>query len=106
MKRVAILLAALSVLFSLVIYSRRLQSFRINSIQSKNLTTKSYQIDINSANQNEFDNLPGIGPALAKRIIDYRKQHNGFNSAAELALVKGIGIKKFENLEQYLKPVN
>ena len=48
-------------------------------------------IDINSAALDDLITLPGIGPALAQRIIDYRIEHGPFRSVEELELVSGIG---------------
>lgn len=56
------------------------------------------KIDVNKATPAELELLPGIGPALAKRIIDYRTQHGAFQSVDELDKVKGIGPKVLERL--------
>jgi competence protein ComEA len=54
------------------------------------------QLDVNQATVREFDQLPGIGPALAQRIIDHRRSHGRFTTVEDLLLVKGIGSKKLE----------
>ena len=56
-------------------------------------------VNLNLANQQELESLPGIGPALAKRIVDYRSQQGSFNSVDDLRKVSGIGEKKFEQLK-------
>ncbi len=48
-------------------------------------------IDINGASIEDLDTLPGIGPALAERIIAYRDEHGPFGSVEELQNVSGIG---------------
>ena len=48
-------------------------------------------VNINTATAAELDALPGIGPVLAGRIIDYREAYGGFRSPEELSKVKGIG---------------
>lgn len=55
-------------------------------------------IDINAANAAELDGLPGIGQALAQRIIDYRTSNGAFNAIDDLRNVKGIGPALFEKI--------
>ncbi|MDR9500987.1 MAG: helix-hairpin-helix domain-containing protein [Desulfurivibrionaceae bacterium] len=50
-------------------------------------------VNINTADQNSLEGLPGIGPAKASAIIDYRTTHGNFASADDLTKVKGIGEK-------------
>ena len=47
-------------------------------------------VNINTASPSELEALPGIGPAKAKAIVDYRQQHGAFKSVEELKNVKGI----------------
>lgn len=56
-------------------------------------------LNLNWASQNELETLPGIGPALAGRIIEYREQTGGFSSVEQLRQVSGIGPKVFEKLK-------
>ena len=55
-------------------------------------------IDLNRATEQDFDGLPGIGPHLAERIMEYRQSVGAFHSLDELRAVKGIGKKKFERI--------
>jgi competence protein ComEA len=55
-------------------------------------------LDINTAGQAELDGLPGIGQALAQRIIDYRTSNGAFKSVDDLRNVKGIGPALFEKI--------
>ena len=56
-------------------------------------------ININTATKDELVALPGIGPAKAQAIVDYRKAHGPFKTVEELKEVKGIGAKRFEKLK-------
>lgn len=56
-------------------------------------------LDLNAAGVNEFDALPGIGPVLAQRIVDFREQHGPFRSVDQLREVTGIGEAKYADLE-------
>lgn len=55
-------------------------------------------IDLNRADQDELCLLPGIGPALAGRILEYRGKNGCFERNEDLMNVKGIGKKKFEKI--------
>lgn len=59
-------------------------------------------ININTADQAELESLPGIGPALAQRIIEYREVNGPFSAVADLVNVSGIGEKTLANLEPYV----
>ncbi|MGB9661535.1 MAG: helix-hairpin-helix domain-containing protein [Moorellaceae bacterium] len=60
------------------------------------------KININTAGLEELDTLPGIGPALAQRILDYRQQHGPFRTIEDLQNVSGIGVKRFEELKDLI----
>jgi len=59
-------------------------------------------VDINKAGYEELVKLPHIGPATAKRILEYRKNRGPFRTIEELLLVKGIGSVKLEEIRKYL----
>jgi competence ComEA-like helix-hairpin-helix protein len=62
-------------------------------------------IDLNRATVAELESLPHIGPAMAARIVEYRKNAGTFNSVNELKKVKGIGEKIFKAVRPFLKEI-
>lgn len=56
-------------------------------------------LDLNRANADELEALPGIGAVLAQRVIAFRQSAGGFRTIEDLRAVKGIGAKKFDRLK-------
>lgn len=56
-------------------------------------------VNINTASEQELDTLPGIGPAMAKRIIEYRTTEGGFKKLEDIKNIKGIGDAKYNKLK-------
>jgi competence protein ComEA len=59
-------------------------------------------ININTATQQQFEQLPGIGTKTAIRIIEFRQKNGPFRKVEEMMNVKGIGEKSFLKLKPYL----
>ena len=59
-------------------------------------------VNINSAGQSELEQLPGVGPSLAKKIVDFRTKNGQFKTPNDLMAVPGIGEKKFEQLKNLI----
>ena len=61
------------------------------------------RIDVNRSSAAELELLPGIGPALASRIVSYRNQHGDFASPEALLRVRGIGVKTMKRVRAMVK---
>lgn len=59
-------------------------------------------LNLNSAESSQLENLPGIGPVLADRILEYRRDHGMFHTMEEIMNVPGIGEKKFESIKELI----
>lgn len=55
-------------------------------------------VDLNTAPPERLDSLPGIGPVLAGRIVEFRQRHGPFRSVEELRAVRGVGPRLLERL--------
>ena len=73
------------------------------SSSNKESAFKISVVNINTATQTELETLPGIGPSLALKIINYRKENGKFSSIEDIKNVSGIGDAKFENIKNYIK---
>ena len=67
-------------------------------------SSPSAPLDLNSATLEALENLPGIGPVTAQKILDYRQQHGAFHSVAELQGVPGIGPAHMAQLKGLVIP--
>jgi competence protein ComEA len=60
------------------------------------------RVDLNSATREQLMQVKGIGPALADRIIEFRKEHGPFRRVEDMMKVRGIGEKSLAKLRPYL----
>ena len=95
------LIAALLTGLSLKICGKhnRIIDVKIKSFNYEPSDIAPIKININEADIEALIKLEGIGPSLAKRILDYRAQIGRFGSPEELKKVKGIGEKLFEKIK-------
>lgn len=61
-----------------------------------------HKLDLNAATEEELIRLPYIGPATARRIVEYRETHGAFSSVNEVLQLKGIYRENFEKFRKFL----
>ena len=61
-----------------------------------------HPINLNSASSAELQQVPGIGPSTADKILEMRKSYGAFKSVDDLLAIKGIGPKRLEKMRKYL----
>jgi competence protein ComEA len=59
-------------------------------------------LNLNTATPKQLEGLPGIGPALAKRIVEFRDKKGGFKRVEELLAIQGISEKKWQALKEHV----
>ena len=61
-----------------------------------------HPINLNTATSEQLQEVPGIGPATAEKILKMRKSYGAFQSVDDLRAIKGIGPKRIEKMRKYL----
>ncbi len=85
---------------STVNLARKLSDGELIAVGVDSGPTPAGKVNLNAATLAQLDALPGVGPVLAQRILDYRTQHGGFKSVNELRQVDGIGDATFAHLKE------
>jgi competence protein ComEA len=74
----------------------------VSVMAQKSIHPSTEKISLNSATVEQLQSLPGVGPATAKAIVEYRTKSGKFNRIEEIINVKGIGEKKFQKIKDRL----
>ena len=71
-----------------------------SNLDKSKATAGDERVNLNTADEKALDTLPGIGPAMAKRIIEYRETEGAFQSIEDIKKIRGIGEAKFAKLKE------
>ena len=74
-------------------------SVNVSADSSNSVQKKQQKININKATQEELETLSGIGPSIANKIVQYRKENGSFKSVEDVKNVSGIGDNKFNEIK-------
>jgi competence protein ComEA len=61
-------------------------------------------VSLNTATLEQLESLPGVGPVLARHIIEFRDQHGGFTSVGQLRQISGVGERRLKDLQPLVRP--
>lgn len=100
-RSLALKLTAALIVSSLYCLGVQAQGGQMGSTRQSSQTPKPAPaiVNINTATNTELETLPGVGPALATRIIEYRQKNGPFKKIEDLMSVRGIGEKSFLKLK-------
>lgn len=87
----------------LVMQSDGVQIVKVGKMPVSERIALGVPLDISIMNEADFDRLPGIGPALSRRIIKYRQNNGGILRASDLRAIEGIGEKKYCKIKKYFQ---
>ena len=85
---------------ALLLFSLILTTVTVGSAATKKPPLK--PININTANSEELQQVPGIGPATAEKILQMRKSYGPFKNVDDLLAIKGLGRKRLDKMRKYL----
>src|SRR5215210_5201616 len=104
LKRIILCCLTAAALTSCVKLPRRADGGGSQQTHAQRTRQETPLISINEASREELERLPGIGPALAARIVEHRERYGRFRRAEHLLLVRGISERRFRRLRPYVTP--
>ena len=72
------------------------------ALAQKGKATSTEKVNLNTATVEQLQTLPGVGPAMAKRVLEYRTKVGKFTKVEEILNVKGFGEKRFQKIKDRL----
>ena len=81
----------------------RPQAMAAGPVDTAALAARTAALDLNTATEAELDDLPGLGPALAGRIIAWREEHGPFDTPEDVTQVGAIGPAIYEQIAPYIE---
>lgn len=76
--------------------------FRLEKMPGSHLLLLGQKVDVNQAGRRDLEAIPGIGPSLSERILQYREEHGDFRELSGLLDIRGIGPKSLSKIREYL----
>lgn len=99
---VALLLAAVLIGYAAFYVPSVTRPVVVSVVSEEPSSSPAWPVDLNTADLEQLDTLPGVGPVTAQAILDYREENGPFSSVDELENVYGIGEKTVEGLREYV----
>jgi competence protein ComEA len=87
-----------------VVVPRRVPAAAAGGGEGPSDTAGGGPVHLNTATVEQLDELPGVGPVTAQKIIDWREQHGAFSSVDDLDAIPGIGPARLEQLRELVAP--
>ncbi len=88
---------------TVLIFDRDGHLLDVQRLSGSQIVACGKRIELSSASEEDIQSVPGIGPGIAKRIEGYKRAFGPFQGPADLAKVKGIGSRKVQEFQIYLK---
>ena len=77
-------------------------AYRLGRMSGSRMVTLGIPLNINQAAAEDLEALPGVGPELARRLVEHRRKHGPFRTAADLTDVPGVGLRLLNGLAPFI----